>query len=91
MSWPDPSSRSHRDLLPAARHRQQGTRVVVITRTGEWEQYLEAMRLGAFDFIRGPMHPTDVELGGPASATRAERARGIGYRVADGPYRPEVG
>jgi len=53
---------SYRDLLPAARHRQQGIRVVVITRTGEWEEYLEAMRLGAFDFIRGPMHPTDVEL-----------------------------
>jgi DNA-binding NtrC family response regulator len=53
---------SYRDLLPGARHRQQGIRVVVITRTGEWEEYLEAMRLGAFDFIRGPMHPTDVEL-----------------------------
>ncbi len=53
---------SYRDLLPAARYRQQGTRVVVITRAGEWEEYLEAMRLGAFDFIRGPMHPTDVEL-----------------------------
>jgi DNA-binding NtrC family response regulator len=53
---------SYRDLLPAARYRQQGTRVVVMTRTGEWEEYLEAMRLGAFDFIRGPMHPTDVEL-----------------------------
>ena len=53
---------SYRDLLQAARYRQQGTRVVVITQTGEWEEYLEAMRLGAFDFIRGPMHPTDVEL-----------------------------
>jgi len=53
---------SYRDLLPAARYRQHGTRVVVVTRTGEWEEYLEAMRLGAFDFIRGPMHPTDVEL-----------------------------
>jgi DNA-binding NtrC family response regulator len=57
------SDGSYRDLLPAARIRQgQSVRVVVTTRTGEWEEYLEAMRLGAFDFIRGPMHPTDVEL-----------------------------
>ncbi len=54
---------SYRDLLPATRSRQgQTARVVVTTRTGEWDEYLEAMRLGAFDFIRGPMHPTDVEL-----------------------------
>ena len=53
---------SYRDLLPVARARTQSPRVVVTSRVGEWEEYLEAMRLGAFDFIRGPMHPTDVEL-----------------------------
>ena len=37
-------------------------RVVVTTRTGEWELYFEAIRKGAFDVIRSPWHATDVEL-----------------------------
>jgi len=37
-------------------------RVVVITRTGEWELYLHATTKGAFDVIRSPWYATDVEL-----------------------------
>jgi len=37
-------------------------RVVVITRTGEWELYFEATSKGAFDVIRSPWHATDLEL-----------------------------
>ena len=37
-------------------------RVVVITRVGEWQDYLEATRRGAFDLIRCPLQSTDVEL-----------------------------
>lgn len=37
-------------------------RVVVITRTGEWEFYFEATSKGAFDVIRSPWYATDVEL-----------------------------
>jgi DNA-binding NtrC family response regulator len=37
-------------------------RVVVTTRTGEWELYFEATTKGAFDVIRSPWYATDVEL-----------------------------
>ncbi len=37
-------------------------RVVLITRTGEWELYFEATSKGAFDVIRSPWHATDLEL-----------------------------
>jgi DNA-binding NtrC family response regulator len=36
--------------------------VVVLTRTGEWEFYMDATRRGAFDVIRSPWCPTDIEL-----------------------------
>jgi DNA-binding NtrC family response regulator len=53
---------SYRDLLLANKVRRGQLRVVVTARTGEWDEYLEAMRLGAFDAIRFPLHPTDIEL-----------------------------
>jgi len=37
-------------------------RVVVITRTGEWELYFEATTEGAFEAIRSPWYATDLEL-----------------------------
>src|SRR5947208_2932491 len=55
---------SYRDLLPM--YKRSGSaktpRLVVTIRTGEWDEYLEAMRLGAFDALRRPWHPTDVEM-----------------------------
>jgi DNA-binding NtrC family response regulator len=36
--------------------------IVVLTRNGEWELYMDATRRGAFDVIRSPWCPTDVEL-----------------------------
>lgn len=36
--------------------------VVVLTRTGEWDLYIDATRRGAFDVIRSPWCPTDFEL-----------------------------
>jgi DNA-binding NtrC family response regulator len=36
--------------------------IVVLTRNGEWELYMDATRRGAFDVIRGPWCPTDIEL-----------------------------
>lgn len=36
--------------------------LVVLTRTGEWELYIDATRRGAFDVIRSPWCPTDIEL-----------------------------
>lgn len=52
----------YRDLLMADIVVRKLPRVVVTIRTGEWDEYLEVMRLGAFDAIRRPLHPTDVEL-----------------------------
>ena len=37
-------------------------RVVVTTRTGEWDLYFEAVTKGAFDVIRSPWHAADVEM-----------------------------
>jgi DNA-binding NtrC family response regulator len=36
--------------------------IVVLTRNGEWELYRDATRRGAFDVIRSPWCPTDIEL-----------------------------
>ena len=51
-----------RDLLPLVKVAWRTPRLVVTIRTGEWKEYLDAMGLGAFDAIRRPSHPTDVEL-----------------------------
>jgi DNA-binding NtrC family response regulator len=37
-------------------------RVVVTTRTGEWDLYFEAVTKGAFDVIRSPWYAADVEM-----------------------------
>jgi two-component system NtrC family response regulator len=36
--------------------------IVVLTRTGDWDLYVEATRRGAFDVIRSPWCSTDIEL-----------------------------
>jgi len=53
---------SYCDLIHRGHCDHRIPRVVVTTRTGEWELYFEAMTKGAFDFIRSPWHATDVEL-----------------------------
>jgi len=35
---------------------------VVLTRTGDWDLYMEATRRGAFDVIRSPWRSTDIEM-----------------------------
>jgi DNA-binding NtrC family response regulator len=49
--------------------------VVVLTRTGEWEFYMDATRRGAFDVIRSPWCPTDIELS-MIRAAREEKQNG---------------
>ncbi len=53
---------SYRDLLAINEEVSKSSRVVITIRTGDWKEYVEAMRLGAFDAVRRPWHPTDVEL-----------------------------
>jgi DNA-binding NtrC family response regulator len=52
---------SYRDLLDMARSLREKTRVVLTAKRTNWDEYLEAMRLGAFDVIGCPCRPTDVE------------------------------
>ncbi len=53
---------SYCDLIHSSGPTHVIPRVVVTTRTGEWELYFEAMTKGAFDVIRSPWYATDVEL-----------------------------
>jgi len=50
------------DLLESQRPGGGSRRVVVLTRTGEWNLYMAATRRGAFDVVRDPWCPTDIEL-----------------------------
>jgi DNA-binding NtrC family response regulator len=51
----------YRNLLSAHKAGQRAPRIVVTIR-GEWDEYLEAIRLGAFDVVRCPFRPTDIEM-----------------------------
>jgi DNA-binding NtrC family response regulator len=51
----------YRDLLLAARVDRSRTRIVLTTRLTDWDEYLDAVRLGAFDVISAPCRPTDME------------------------------
>jgi DNA-binding NtrC family response regulator len=53
---------AYADLLNELRNTQPSTRLVVLLCTGEWEEYLEALRLGAEEVLRCPLQPTDVDL-----------------------------
>lgn len=76
------SDGSYRDLLNEVRANNDGTRFVVMLCTGEWEEYLEALRIGAEEVLRCPLQPTDIDLalihamraGGTATAGRAVAA-----------------
>jgi len=52
---------SFRDVLKSTRSAAPRPPVVVTTRLEGWDDYLEAVHLGAFDVIRYPYYPTDVE------------------------------
>lgn len=53
---------SYADLIHPNHFENKIPRVIVATRVGEWELYLEALRRGAFDVVRAPFPPTDVEM-----------------------------
>jgi DNA-binding NarL/FixJ family response regulator len=50
------------DFLSAVRSEHGTTRFIVLLSSEEWEDYLQAMRLGVTDVLRGSFQPTDVEL-----------------------------
>jgi DNA-binding NtrC family response regulator len=65
---------SYRDFLTASRSLRAQARVVVTCWLSDWDEYLRAMRLGAFDMIATPCRPGDVQWM-LIEASRDERAR----------------
>jgi DNA-binding NtrC family response regulator len=69
------------DLLSASRIGRTKARVVVMSSTADWDEFLEAMRLGAFDVIASPCRATDVEWM-IIQALRYERTETLKAQVA---------
>lgn len=57
----DLSDGTYQDFLTAVRALKNRTRVVIMSRLADWDEYLDAMHLGAFDVIAAPCRPADVE------------------------------
>ena len=55
-----PRDGNYRDLLSARRSMRSKFRVVVTSPDPDWNQYLDAMRLGVFDVIATPCRPADI-------------------------------
>src|SRR6266481_3442730 len=51
---------SYRELLTSLSSSPQMNRFIVVQCTGEWEEYLEALRLGAVEVLRVPLQSTDI-------------------------------
>lgn len=66
---------SYRDLLRTPGFEDGRIKVVVTSRMAGWDEFLEAMRLGAFDMIATPCVPTEVEwvISQAVRAGRSER------------------
>lgn len=55
------SDGSYRELLRSNHFGQQSASFVLLLHTGEWEEYLDAMRLGALEVLRCPLQSAEVE------------------------------
>ena len=55
------SDGTYRDVLRALRSARSKTQVVLTSCQAEWDEYLEAIRSGAFDVIATPFQRVDVE------------------------------
>jgi DNA-binding NtrC family response regulator len=52
---------SYRDLVRGLKLGKRRAPVVVVSRLGEWKEYLEAIGLGAFDCIAPPYRRSEIE------------------------------
>ena len=52
---------SYRDLLPVARAAKDDVPVVVTSPVDNPEEYLEAMKLGAFDYVADPFTRAELD------------------------------
>ncbi len=88
----------YQDLLAASPQSGERPRVVVTSRSADWDEYREAMTCGAFDIISAPCRRTDVEWTviqakragrgtegtGPARAEPPELAKGASASTTSG-------
>jgi DNA-binding NtrC family response regulator len=72
---------SYTDLIHPNHRDRKIPRVIVATRTGEWEFYFEALRKGAFDVIRCPWYATDVEMSVIRALREEDQAASFGAAV----------
>lgn len=56
------SDGSYRDLIHPNNFARKVPRIVLTTRTGEWDLYFKALGNGAYDIVRAPWHATDIEM-----------------------------
>lgn len=61
FSDPELSDGNYLDVINAARSLGSGARIVLTSRQASWPEFLDAMRVGAFDVISKPCRPKDVE------------------------------
>lgn len=52
----------YRDLLGSVPSSPQMNRLIVVQCAGAWEEYLEALRLGAAEVLRVPLQSTDIDI-----------------------------
>jgi DNA-binding NtrC family response regulator len=53
---------SYRELLASITKTRETNRFIVVLSTGEWEEYLEALRLGAAEVLRSPLQAPDIDI-----------------------------
>ena len=53
---------NYQDVLRAVKRTPEKAPVVVSSHSHDWNEYLEALRLGAFEFMDGPVRAIDVEM-----------------------------
>jgi DNA-binding NtrC family response regulator len=53
---------SYRERLQLTLANSWPSRFIVMLCTGEWEEYLEALKLGATEVIRCPLQPPDIDM-----------------------------
>ncbi len=53
---------NYRDVLRAVKRTAGKAPVVVSSQSHDWYEYLEALRLGAFEYFDGPVRAADVEM-----------------------------
>lgn len=50
-----------KNVVAEARERQKPVPVIAVSRTGEWHEYFEALRAGAFDYLSLPLKRDELD------------------------------